>query len=53
MKNCTICGTELNKKSLDITKMLSKEEGERLFSVRRDRGICSECSITMLMLNLQ
>ena len=53
MKKCTICGTELNRQTLDIDKMFSKEEADRLFNVRKDKGVCSECSITMLMLNLQ
>ena len=49
---CKYCGSDLNEKTLDIDKMLSKEEAKRLFKVRKESGVCSECSIQMLMLNL-
>ena len=49
---CKICGTTLTKKNLDINKILSKEEALRLYKTRKERQICSECSIQMLMLNL-
>jgi hypothetical protein len=52
MKECTICKQELTDKALDIDKMLNKEEALRLKIARKASGICSECSITMLMLNL-
>lgn len=49
---CKYCGTDLNEKTLDIDKMFSKEEAKRLFKVRKEREVCSECSIQVLMLNL-
>lgn len=49
---CKICGETLTKENLDITKMISKEEAKRLFKIRKERGICSACSIQMIMLNI-
>lgn len=49
---CKVCGETLTKENLDITKMLSSEEAERLYKVRKEKSICSECSIQMIMLNL-
>lgn len=52
MKKCKLCGTILTRKSLDIDKILLKEEAERLYVIRKEKEICSECSITMLMIEL-
>ena len=49
---CKYCGSDLNEKTLGIDKMFSKEEATRLFKVRKEREVCSECSMQMLMLNL-
>lgn len=50
--NCSICGVKLTEKNLDINKMLSRKETKKLYSIRRKRGICSECSISMLIIDI-
>jgi hypothetical protein len=49
---CLICGTTITKKTLDINKMLSKKEAMRLYSIRKEKQICSSCSTSYLMLDL-
>jgi len=53
MKKCKICKTELNNKTLGIDKMLNKSESKRLKKIRLKNGVCSECSIQMLMLSIK
>lgn len=52
MKTCTICGVELTKKTLGVKNILNKEEQRKLFKIRKKSGYCSECSITLLLLDL-
>ena len=52
MKKCSICNQDLTSKALDIYKMLNEEEATRLEGVRKNRGICSSCSIEMIMANI-
>jgi hypothetical protein len=49
---CSICGTPLTKENLDITKILSEKEAKKLYTIRKKRGVCSECSIQMIMLDI-
>jgi hypothetical protein len=49
---CSICRAPITEKTLDINKMFSKEEAMRLYSLRKEKQICSSCSTSYLMLNL-
>jgi hypothetical protein len=52
MKKCTICGVELNEKTIGLNNILDSEERNRLEKIRKNNGYCSECSITLMLLNL-
>ena len=52
MKKCKVCGTKLTRKSIDIDKMLNQKEAKRLEKLRLKEGLCSECSMQMLMMNI-
>lgn len=52
MKKCTICKRPLTNKAMDLTQILDENERKRLEKIRRKRGLCSECSISLVLLSL-
>jgi hypothetical protein len=49
---CLICGSMITEKTLDISKIISKDEAMRLYTLRKEKQICSPCSTSYLMLDL-
>ena len=52
MKKCTVCGITLTASTLGIKNILNKEERDKLKKIRLNNGHCSECAITLLLLEL-
>ena len=52
MKKCNICGTTLNRGSLNVNNILKESEKKKLEKIRTKRGVCANCSIDMLMLDI-
>ena len=53
MKTCIYCGKDLNRKALDIPRMMNKEEREKLYAVRKKSNVCSMCNTDRLLANLK
>lgn len=51
MIKCSICGAKLTENNL-VKGILNPAERARLKVVRTEKGVCSECSIQMLMLDI-
>jgi len=49
---CKICEVKLSSKTREINKIFDTREMRVIQSLRKDRAVCSECYIQMLMLDL-
>jgi 5-methylcytosine-specific restriction endonuclease McrA len=52
MLKCTICGKPLTDKAMDLHHILNLKERKRLKKIRKKGGLCQECVIQLLLLNL-
>ncbi len=49
---CQICSTKLNNKTLRMNEVFNEKERVKIKKVRKNMGLCSECFIQLLFLDL-